>query len=108
MSQEIEFIVPGQAQASSAAAQGLRGQLVGSVRVGARRGAGDQVRLTARLDEDIVVLSIANGPTLVLRPDSARDLMRAQVAGAVAGNGGRADDDDLAALLAGKDTWTVS
>ncbi len=36
------------------------------------------------------------------------DQVRAQVAGAVAGNGGRADDDDLAALLAGKDTWTVS
>ena len=82
MSQEIEFIVPGQAQASSAAAQDLRGTLVGSVRVGARRGGGDQVRLSATLDEDIVVLSIANGPTLVLRPDSARDLMRAQVAGA--------------------------
>ena len=36
------------------------------------------------------------------------DQVRAQVAGAVAGHGGRVDDDDLASLLAGKDTWTVS
>ena len=36
------------------------------------------------------------------------DQVRAQVAGAVAGHGGRPDDDDLAALLAGRDTWTVS
>ena len=34
--------------------------------------------------------------------------VRAQVAGAVARQGGRVDDDDLAALIAGKDTWTVS
>ena len=36
------------------------------------------------------------------------DQVRAQVASAVAGNGGRADEEDLAALLAGKDTWTVN
>ncbi|GAB94138.1 2-oxoglutarate ferredoxin oxidoreductase subunit beta [Kineosphaera limosa] len=36
------------------------------------------------------------------------DQVRSQVAGAVAANGGPADDDDIAALLAGRDTWTVS
>lgn len=36
------------------------------------------------------------------------DAVRAQVAGAVAAGGGRAGDDDLAALLAGRDTWTVN
>lgn len=82
MAQQIDFIVPGQAQPSSAAAQGLRGQLVGSVRVGARRGAGEQVRLSAKVGEDMVVLAIANGPTLVLHPESARDLMRGQSADA--------------------------
>jgi len=35
------------------------------------------------------------------------DMVRAQVGSAVEGAGGPASDDDLAALLAGKDTWTV-
>ena len=81
MADEIHFVVPGQVQqapAAGTALRGLRGQTVGAVRVGARRGAGDQVRLSARVGEDMVVLSIANGPTLVLHPHSARDLMLAQ------------------------------
>ena len=78
MASEIRFVVPGQAQAASPAALGLGGQVLGSVRVGARRGAADSVRLTARPGEDMVVLSIANGPTLVLHPESARDLLQAQ------------------------------
>ncbi|HYN61817.1 MAG TPA: hypothetical protein VET87_20110, partial [Rubrivivax sp.] len=89
MTRDISFIVPGQLQAASAAAQGLRGEVRASVRVGARRGAGDSVRLSARPGEDMVVLSIANGPTLVLHPESARDLMRAQAA-----PGTRAATDD--------------
>ena len=35
------------------------------------------------------------------------DLVREQVGGAVERAGGTASDDDLAALLAGSDTWTV-
>ena len=89
MSDEISFIVPGQAQAAPSVAAGLRGPTVGAVRVGARRGAGDEVRLTAKVGEDVVVLGIANGPTLVLHPHSARDLMLAQ-----AGAGTRAADAD--------------
>jgi len=58
MPQDFSFIVPGQAQAASAGAALLGGQVTASVRVGARRGAGDSVRLTARPGEDMVVLSI--------------------------------------------------
>ncbi|WP_352300286.1 2-oxoacid:ferredoxin oxidoreductase subunit beta [Kineosporia sp. NBRC 101731] len=43
----------------------------------------------------------------VVRP-AYDDLVRAQVNGAVEANNGPATDDDLTALLAGKDTWTVA
>ena len=83
---DIVFIIPGQAQPGSAAAGATRGRsggtLKASVRVGAQRGAGDAVRVTARPGEDVVVLTITNGPTLVLHPEDARDLLRAQAAGA--------------------------
>jgi 2-oxoglutarate ferredoxin oxidoreductase subunit beta len=36
------------------------------------------------------------------------DLVREQVDHAVSAGGGTATDDDIAALLAGSDTWTVS
>jgi len=38
------------------------------------------VRVSARPGEDVVVLTIANGPTLVLHPADARDLLLAQSA----------------------------
>ena len=66
---EVSFIVPGRLQGAA------------SVRVGAPRGSGDTVRLTARPGEDVVVLTVANGPTLVLHPEHARDLLLAQSAG---------------------------
>jgi hypothetical protein len=81
MSEQIVFIVPGQAQPASPGVLGLGGQVRASARVGARRGSGDSVRLAARPGEDVVVLSIDNGPTLVLHPESARDLMLAQQPG---------------------------
>ena len=93
MPQDISFIVPGQTQSASGAAVGLRGRTVDSVRVGARRGAGDSVRMTARPGEDVVVLSIANGPTLVLHPEAARELMLAQAANAQRSAMGVADAD---------------
>ncbi len=49
-----------------------------AVRVGARRAAGDLVRVTATPGEDVVLLHIANGPALVLHPATARDLMLGQ------------------------------
>jgi len=41
------------------------------VRVGTERGGGEPVRVTARPGRDVVVLEIANGPTLVLHPAAA-------------------------------------
>lgn len=60
----------------------------------------------SRLDES----TLSHVPIGILRSVSRPtydDLVRAQVDDAIAANGGRASDDDLAALLAGKDTWTV-
>jgi 2-oxoglutarate ferredoxin oxidoreductase subunit beta len=60
----------------------------------------------SRLDE----ATLSHVPIGVLRSvgrPTYDDLVRRQVDGAVAANGGRATDDDLAALLAGNDTWTI-
>jgi tetratricopeptide (TPR) repeat protein len=75
---EITFVIPGQMHPAGASTAPARGRLKASVRVGTQRDAGDVVRVTARPGEDVVVLTIANGPTLVLHPEDARDLMRAQ------------------------------
>ena len=61
----------------------------------------------SRLDES----SLSHVPIGVLRSVSRPtydDLVRAQVDEAVTANGGPATDADLAALLAGNDTWTVN
>jgi len=76
---DITFIVPGQAQGAAPAAT-TRGTVKAAVRVGTERGGGEPVRVTARPGRDVVVLEIANGPTLVLHPAAARDLMLAQSA----------------------------
>ncbi len=95
---DITFIVPGQAQPAGTATA-TRGREVGTVkagvRVGAPRGNGDTVRLTARPGDDVVVLTVANGPTLVLHPEDARDLLRAQAAGGP----GTADEVTVSAQL---------
>jgi tetratricopeptide (TPR) repeat protein len=75
---DITFIVPGQAQAAASAT--TRGAVKATVRDGTERGGGEPVRVSARPGRDIVVLEIANGPTLVLHPAAARDLMLAQSA----------------------------
>src|SRR3990167_11547106 len=97
---EITFIVPGRLQEPAAGAAAVRGRPRGrssaSVLVGAPRGNGDAVRLTARPGEDVVVLTVANGPTLVLHPENARDLLLAQAAGPSRGGG-----QDQAAAVAG-------
>lgn len=85
----ITFLVPGQAvplalatrggvAAASPLAFGGRGTVTQRVQVGAVRGAADTVRLTARPGLDAVVLHIANGPSLMLHPETARDLLLAQ------------------------------
>ena len=101
---DITFIVPGQAQPAGTAAA-TRGRAAGtvkaSVRVGAQRGDGAAVRVTARPGDDVVVLTIANGPTLVLHPEDARDLLRAQGAAATrsAIQAGNADEVTVSAQL---------
>ena len=84
----ITFVVRGQPQTSAGATRGAgpaataafggRGQTVQRVQVGATRGSSDAVRLTARPGLDAVVLHISNGPSLMLHPETARDLMLAQ------------------------------
>src|SRR5262245_5222680 len=78
---EITFVVPGQALPSGKASSTLHGTVKSTVRVGARRGGGETVRITAQPGDDVVVLHIVNGPTLYLHPEDACELLRAQVRG---------------------------
>jgi len=84
----IVFIVQGQEQPAPAAgasrgAGGLApdapaGTVKYSVRLASARGTAEAIRAEAVPGEDLVVLRIANGPTLTLHPETARDLMLAQ------------------------------
>jgi len=86
--QAITFVINGQRQDGAAGTRGAGGmaatpregpgRLKESVRVGARRGTQDEVRVTAVPGEDVVVLHLTNGPSLMLHPATARDLMLAQ------------------------------
>jgi CHAT domain-containing protein len=86
----ITFVVRGQPQTVSPATRGKgpgttstfggRGKTTQRVQVGATRGNSEMVRLTARPGLDAVVLHITNGPSLMLHPETARDLMLAQAA----------------------------
>lgn len=84
MSSVITFIVPGQEQASrSGTAASLpagfsEGLLKHSVQVGTRRASGAEIAVNAVSGRDTVVIELANGPTLFLTPESARDLFLAQ------------------------------
>ena len=85
---KIVFLVPGQAVArrggdgaAAAAAGGLDGldaEVRAAVRIGARRAGAETVRVEAEPDKDLVVLDLAGGPSLVLHPQTAQDLMRGQ------------------------------
>ena len=80
----ITFLVPGSEGGAHRGAATLPadtpagGRVKQSVRVGARREAGALVRVTAIPGEDALVLHIAQGPSLVLHPENARDLLLAQ------------------------------
>jgi uncharacterized protein (DUF433 family) len=86
--QPIVFLVPGtsveaeatvrRAAAAPVPAGLLRGRIKQSVRIAAQRAAGVETRVEAIPGEDVVVLHIADGPSLVLHPETARDLMLAQ------------------------------
>src|SRR5262245_41105016 len=55
-----------------------KGSVKHSVRVAARRGEGTMARVAATTGQDVVVLHIENGPSLILHPEHARDLILAQ------------------------------
>ncbi|MBX3609841.1 MAG: CHAT domain-containing protein [Hydrogenophaga sp.] len=69
---------------------GGRARVSQRVQMGAVRGAGQAVRLSLTPGTDALVLHIANGPSLMLHPHTARDLMTAQQSapGAVRGSNG--------------------
>src|SRR3990167_8783017 len=108
----LSFIVRGQALQTHGVARGGpgpaipsgfggRGQVIQKVQPGARRSSGAApVRMTARPGLDAVVLHIGNGPSLMLHPETARDLMLAQsgltrsaVRGALRSRAGETTDD---------------
>jgi hypothetical protein len=72
----------GRGRASSAVptVEPTYGRIKQSVQVSSQRDGAAGVRLDAIPGEDVVVLQIAGGPELVLHPEHARDLMRAQQA----------------------------
>ncbi|ALT78011.1 CHAT domain-containing protein [Paucibacter sp. KCTC 42545] len=100
-SQDITFLIPGQMVASRSAAGasqagGLqRGISKAKVQLGSQRAGGAAQRVSARPGEDVVLLTLANGPTLVLHPQAARDLMHAQSSGATRSALAAHDDDEV-------------
>jgi CHAT domain-containing protein len=99
----ITFVIPGQMAASRSGgtlqpSDGLAGRVKARVEVGARRAGGDPVRVAAVPGEDVVVLHLANGPQLVLSPETARDLMRGQ-SRATRGDGVASDEVSVPSQL---------
>ena len=85
----ITFVVNGQSVPEAGATRGAgsgqmpraiagNGRVIQRVQLGARRSAGAPVRMRARPGQDAVVLHISNGPSLMLHPETARDLLQAQ------------------------------
>ena len=82
---DIHFLITGQLQggqrdgAGPAASRSVRGGTVkAAVLLSAQRGGGDTVQVSATPGEDVVVLHLAGGPSLVLHPATARDLLQGQ------------------------------
>jgi tetratricopeptide (TPR) repeat protein len=75
----------------------VRGELRHSLQLAATRAAGTQTeqRVQAEPGRDVVVLRIAGGPALVLHPEHARDLMRAQQSTATRGRSQTKPGDDV-------------
>jgi pimeloyl-ACP methyl ester carboxylesterase len=100
-SSPITFVVPGQSQSEGGATRGARsdvtrrlpggfegGRIKHSVTLRATRSAGPDVRVDALPGVDVVVMEIAGGPTLVLHPETAQDLLSAQVRPQARSSGG--------------------
>lgn len=83
-SNEIAFVLSGQTQGGlrgdlgAQPSRSVTGTVKASVRLAAQRGSGESVRVVAVPGDDVVVLHLAGGPSLVLHPETARDLLRGQ------------------------------
>ena len=93
----------------------LRGEVRHSLRLPALRSAAAgnaasaaETRVEALPGRDVVVLHVAGGPSLVLHPENARALLRAQRPGSAAmrGEGGAAGDDDDAVTVSSQLAWS--
>src|SRR4051812_11228667 len=82
----ISFAVAG-VELAVAGRKAAHGEVRQAVRLGGTRAAASPVQVQARPGEDVVRLTIANGPTLVLHPEHARDLLSAQASGRTRGAG---------------------
>ena len=82
----ITFVVPDGGQADTGGRRISRtgtptigrGRLEASIQLGALRDGGKTATVEARPGRDVVVLHIDKGPSLVLHPENARDLLLAQ------------------------------
>lgn len=97
--QDITFLAAGE-EVPAAARQPTVGTVRQAVRLAATRAAGKPVKLVARAGEDVVRLTLANGPTLVLHPESARDLLASQQRGSTRAAAATAADVQVGAQLA--------
>src|SRR5205085_10598736 len=105
------LLVPGEAEGTAATRGAVPGtganaggtaNVKHAVRVSATREGAPLVRAEADPGTDVVVLQLANGPELVLHPETARDLMAAQAGAARARGaaGGAAGEVPVPARLA--------
>lgn len=97
----ITFVVPGTRPTTRSGGSGapvasdvVSGTVKDAVRLSARRAGGELQRLQAVPGEDVVVLRLADGPALVLHPETARDLLMGQQ-GQVKRSGGAATPGDV-------------
>jgi CHAT domain-containing protein/pimeloyl-ACP methyl ester carboxylesterase len=99
----ITFLVHGHERPTGLDEHAAQGMLKVSVQLSNQRGPGESaIRVDAIPGEDVVVLTIANGPTLVLHPQDARDLMRAQSGG---GTRGAIDTQDAEVQVSSQLGW---
>jgi triacylglycerol esterase/lipase EstA (alpha/beta hydrolase family)/tetratricopeptide (TPR) repeat protein len=88
----ITFVVSGHEQNTSNNGTPLQlpaglteGSVKYSVQVAVRRGTGSEVSLNADPDNDVMAVHIANGPVLIINPETARELFLAQQSSASRG-----------------------
>lgn len=114
----ITFVVAGQRTSGTTRGTGPsagppeelpQGRVKESVRVGAHRGGdGAQTRVEAVPGDDVVVLRIANGPALVLHPETARDLFRAQAEATEERTRGHRTEDPSTCTVPARLGWPLS